>query len=284
MDLPGQFVGKDGSLGTKATLKEVNYNDRYNFNLLSLTRLLMSSWSITRGDKTAITVKSESGKVINFDIVILMVHGVIFACRFIQDADINAASTDFGVRLNINKAHRLLGHGDKESTRQTSKQPNWVITHGKMKPCLACAKTKANQKNLSKSSNTPKATELGGRVFLDLSKVTVSRSDGSDFELKKKWCKIMVDQATGEKWSKFTDTKSGMVEPTCKWMHRMKEKGMTIKVVQLDSAGEMSILKHELRVQTGNWKQSLSSHLETYHSITICLNLHLNICLDELEK
>ena len=115
MDLPGKFVGKDGSLGMKATLMEVNYNDKYNFNLLSLTRLLMSSWSITREAKTGITVESESGKVINFDIVILTVHGAIFACGIIRDADINAASTDTGVRLNINTAHRLLGHGDKES-------------------------------------------------------------------------------------------------------------------------------------------------------------------------
>ena len=41
----------------------------------------------------------------------------------------------------------------------------------------------------------------------------------------------MVDQATGKKWSEFTDTKSEMVEPTCEWMHKMKEKGMTIKVI-----------------------------------------------------
>ena len=83
MDLPGQFLGKDGSLGTKPTLTEVNYNDKYNFNLLSLTRLLMNGWSITRGDNTRITIESESVKVINFDIVILTVHGAIFACRFI---------------------------------------------------------------------------------------------------------------------------------------------------------------------------------------------------------
>ncbi len=128
MYLPGQFVGKDGSLGTKATLTEVNYNDKYNFNLLISTRLLMKGWSITRGDKTGITIESESGKVINFDILILTVRGAIFACRFIRDADINAASTDAGVKLNNDKAHRLLGHGDKESTQQTRKQLNWVIT------------------------------------------------------------------------------------------------------------------------------------------------------------
>ena len=57
-------------------------------------------------------------------------------------------------------------------------------------------KAKAKQKNVYKASTTPKSMGLGGRIFLDLSKVTVSRSDGSNFELKKKWWKIMVDQAT----------------------------------------------------------------------------------------
>ena len=61
MELPGQFIGKDGSSGMKATLTDVNYNPKYNFNLLSLTRLLMNGWRITSGDKTGITIKSENG-------------------------------------------------------------------------------------------------------------------------------------------------------------------------------------------------------------------------------
>ncbi len=43
MDFAGQFIGKDGSSGIKATLTDVNYNNRYNFNLVSLIRLL-SIW------------------------------------------------------------------------------------------------------------------------------------------------------------------------------------------------------------------------------------------------
>ena len=124
MDLPGRFIGKDGSSGMKATLTEVNYNPKYNFNLLSLTRLLINGWRITRGDKTGIIIKNVNKSEIVFDMVILTVRGAIFACRFIRDAYIDAASTDMGVRLNINKAHRLLGHGDEESTRQTAKHLN----------------------------------------------------------------------------------------------------------------------------------------------------------------
>ena len=106
----------------------------------------MNGWRITSGDKTGITIKSENGSEITFDIVILTVCGAIFACRFIQDADINAASTDAGVRLNIDKAHRLMGHGDEDSTCQTTKHLNWVITCRNMKPYMACTKAKAKKK------------------------------------------------------------------------------------------------------------------------------------------
>ena len=62
----------------------------------------------------------------------------------------------------------------------------------------------------------------------------------------------MVDQATGKKWSKFTDMQIGMVEPTCEWMHKMKEKGMAIKVIRLDPAGEN--VKLEIRSKSADWK------------------------------
>ena len=54
IDLPGQYVTKDGTLGLKATLTDVNFNETHNFNLMSLTRLLMRGWSIETGDETGI--------------------------------------------------------------------------------------------------------------------------------------------------------------------------------------------------------------------------------------
>ena len=116
MDIAGQFYGKDGSAGMKGTLTDVNYNNKYNFNLVSLTRLLMNGWKVTTGDNRGITVGNKDGNEIKFDIVIPTVRGAIFACRFIRDADIGAVSTDAGTTMNIEKVHRLLGHGDEEST------------------------------------------------------------------------------------------------------------------------------------------------------------------------
>ena len=129
-------------------------------------------------------------------------------------------STDAQTKMNIDKVHGLLVHGSEESTRQTAKQLEWALTRGKIKPCLHCARSKAKQKNVYKDSKSPKATEPGERVYLDLLKVTVSREGCLDFKMNQKNWKSIVDESTGKKWCDFTPTKSGMVEETCEWMQR----------------------------------------------------------------
>ena len=70
-----------------------------------------------------------------------------------------------------------------------------------MVTCIHCAKSKARKKNVSKASTSPKATVPGGRVYLDLSVVTVPKSDGTNVAIHQKNWKIMVDEATGKKWA-----------------------------------------------------------------------------------
>ena len=57
-----------------------------------------------------------------------------------------AACTDVGTKMNIQKAHGLLGHGDEESTRKTAQELGWILTRGTLMPCLCCAKEKATKK------------------------------------------------------------------------------------------------------------------------------------------
>ena len=111
------------------------------------------------------------------------------------------AGTESGAKMSIWKAHGLLGHGDKESTCQTAKELGWVITRGSLMPYLHCAKSKAKQKNVSESSSAEKATKPGKHIYLDLSKVTVLKSDDQEFKLGNKNWKILVNEATGKKWS-----------------------------------------------------------------------------------
>ena len=48
----------------------------------------------------------------------------------------------------------------------------------------------------------------------------------------------MVNKATEKKWSNFIDMKSGMVEWTCEFLHKMKSWGISVSVIQLNPARE----------------------------------------------
>ena len=80
-------------------------------------------------------------------------------------------------------------------------------------------------------SKSEKATKPREKIYLDLSKVTVLKSDGTEFDVQNKHWKIMVDKATGNKWCDLTETKSGMVERTCEFLHRMNSKGIPVKFI-----------------------------------------------------
>jgi len=252
IDLPGMFVAKDGSSGIEATLCDVNYHSGYNFNLLSLSKLLQNGWEITRGDSAGIIVKKGNCEVA-FDILIPTRRSVIFACRFVRYQDSASVSlTGIGAKMSIGRAHGLLGHGSEESTRQTAKELGWTITRGRMSPCEHCAVAKAKQKDVCKDSKSPKAEKPGGRVYLDLSKVTVSRADNSKFEIKNKWWCIVVDECTGKKWSMFYSSKDAMIEPTAEFFNLLKTRGIPISKVRLDPAGEN--LKLEKRCKSSDWQ------------------------------
>ena len=238
-------------MGLKATLTDVNYCEKLNFNLISLTWLLCSGWNITQGNPASIILTNGSGAVINFDIMIPTVHGAIFACQFMCNADVCVVCTDVGTKLNIQKAHDLSGHSDEESTRKTDLELGWILTKRMLKSCLHCAKAKARQKNVCKESTVPKADVPGGRVYLDLSMVTISKLDDTEFKLMKKLWKIIMDEATGKKWSNFTPTKKGIVQCTCEFMQKMKQKGIPVSKIRLEPAGENK--KLENRVGCVTW-------------------------------
>ena len=178
INISGQFVEKNGNQGLKATLTAVNYTPGSNFNVISVTRLLMQGWSIAEGNANRIILQSSTGEQINFDIVVKTAKGAIFATRFIRDVEVTGVSTESGTKMSINRAHSLLGHGDENSTKSSAKQLGCVITRGKLKPCEHCVCSKTKQKNVSKESVAEKSKRPCERVYLDLSKIIVPHSDG----------------------------------------------------------------------------------------------------------
>ncbi len=79
INVPGFFLGKDGRLGLKSCLQDVSFNEGLNFNLMSLTRMLVNDWKVTSRDANGIQIaKGESQ--IDIDIVIPTPKGAVFAC------------------------------------------------------------------------------------------------------------------------------------------------------------------------------------------------------------
>ena len=71
---------------------------------------------------------------------------------------------------------------------------------------------------------------------------------------KPNWC-IIVDECTQLKFSNFFDRKNGMVEPTCEKINKWKQKGIVVKYVRLDNAGENKLLMK--RSNSSDWKLGL---------------------------
>ena len=51
------------------------------------------------------------------------------------------------MKVNINKAHELLGHMNEYANRVVAKALGWKIMRGPMKPCEACSIRRSKQKN-----------------------------------------------------------------------------------------------------------------------------------------
>ena len=88
--------------------------------------------------------------------------------------------------MNITKAHGVFGHMHEDAVRKMANHMKITLTRRKLAPCKHYAKSKAKQKNVSRESQSKKATEVCERIYMDLSKVTVPKKDGTTFDINKK--------------------------------------------------------------------------------------------------
>jgi hypothetical protein len=216
MDICGQFVNHDGSLGIVATLTYVGFSTRHNFNVLSVTSLWQQGWSTQCGiSKGLIIIGPDGGSVINIDIVVGTTRGAVYVGRFVRllartdGVEISVANPSTKPRMmSILVAHRMLGHKSEDSTWQTAKALGITIMRGSMPVCKACALSKAKQKNVPKKSTVTRPFQ---RVHTDISQIKVLDEDQNEVTLSKTLWIIHVDAFTGKKVSAFTTTKNALV-------------------------------------------------------------------------
>ena len=242
-DIPGQFVDLDGALGLKATLGNCSYNKNHNFNLCSLARLLANGWFASKGNTGGTIIKNRSREAINFDTVVQTPQRSYLCMQVHPNKEAAALSTEAGTKVSIAEEHSLLWHDSEVANRLTTEALGWEITHRILEPHKYCAEADAKQKNTYRESQVKKATKSGGRIFLDLSEVTVRKTNDTEYELNNKHWKTMVGKATGKKQCDFTKTNSEVAECVCEQMDKMKARGILVKEIWLDPVGKNAKLE-----------------------------------------
>jgi hypothetical protein len=250
--LPGAVCDKEGHELYDAVINEVTYLPGAKYNLFSLSKMVRHGGWRLNGDKDALWIKKD-GQEICFNIVIPTPKGALYCMYYKRVGEMVMSVTDSSSKMNIMKAHNLLGHCGEDMTRTAVKAMGWVLSRP-WTPCESCAiATKAKQKNVLKESEHVKATKGANQIFLDIA--MVKKAKGGPPVMKPNW-RIMVDERTGMKFSDFYARKTGMVEPTCEMWHKWKTVGLEVRACRLDNAGENKMLQQ--RCEGVDWKLDIN--------------------------
>ena len=171
VDIPSLACDRYGNQQFEVTMTGVSLIPKGNFNIFSITRLLLAGWKIG-GDANSIWVKKVQW-TIRFDTRVTTAKGALFCIlmkRQIKKTEVSALLTT-GTTMSLTEAHTLLGHYNEEATKAAAGHFGWKITRGLNMVCQSCAGSKAKQKNVHKISTGKKATVPNGLLYHDLATV-----------------------------------------------------------------------------------------------------------------
>ncbi len=154
------------------------------------------------------------------------------------------------IKMNIERAHAILGHSSEDTTRQTAAALNMLITRGTLKTCKSCGISKAKQKNLNQESEGTKASKFNGQVYHDIATVKEGNKDKKPGQ-KTVW-HITAEETVNFKQSTFFVYKSEMPKDMCAFMQQEKARGHPIQIIRQDNAGKNK--KLVTLAQSKKWK------------------------------
>jgi hypothetical protein len=240
----GSIIGtvrdKHGRAVVRAMLKHVAHSPKIKFNLCSLSILIQDNWNL-KGISEMIWVENNNVKL-EFDIKITTASGVVY-CMYLQ-RDTELANP--AVFYNVTEAHERLGNYHKDATRATTKDIGLNLRKGGTKKCSACTIAKDKQKTVIKISDHVKSNVVGERMFLDLSSVKPPKKG---VKIPQPRWRMLVDEETNLKISHWYAKKNEMVDPTCELIKMLFNKGIVIKIIRLDNAGENIFFGKEMQKQ-----------------------------------
>jgi hypothetical protein len=224
------IIQKDGSK-KNITLKDCKYVPGMQVNLFSITKALENGWGISNNGPIINLIKDN--EIIKFDQVIPTETGSLIGLIMHPHKDYVNVVMSKGNKIDINLLHKILGHTNEDSIRNTAKYYG-IEVQNKMEKCVDCALSKAKQKSVKKYTNT-KSEVPGERLFIDISSVQYESLGGAKYWL------LIVDDCTDMCWSAFLRNKSDAGPRTIKFIKELSTKlgiGVQVMILRLDNAGE----------------------------------------------
>ena len=131
--------------------------------------------------------------------------------------------------MDVNEAHRVLGHPSEKILRDTLKL-NGVKPTGTLKTCDGCARAKATQKRTNKNTDT-KATKPDERYYMDTSGPYAQTIGGNRY-----WIKF-IDDYSKKSFDFYVVRKKSVSEIARALFARLKARNRTVKFLLCDNAG-----------------------------------------------
>jgi hypothetical protein len=214
------------------TLSDYKYAPGFSVCLFSLTKAIKNGWKLLNSGLVIVLWKGKD--VLKFDWINRTPDGVVCYAGMLtrtgehghcskdsesggegkvnsdlllrNDAKNDQDKKDKGklkpkAHWDINRFHKIFGHASKEPMKVTAKASAWKLT-GKLEPCKDCQMSNAQQKKVSKTTET-ESTTPGERMFVDMSSVSRHQSLGG----ARVWL-CAVDDATRCVWNHLLKSKS----------------------------------------------------------------------------
>ena len=157
--------------------------------------------------------------------------GFVSAFKFRPSNDL---IPDYGL-INIMDFHKQLGHPNQQSTKETAEKMQ-VTLEGRWETCEACSLAKSKQKNMNQV-NEHRSIIPGERLYTDISYI-----NGESLGGKVYW-DLVVDEATGMKFSGFIKKKSDFGPYLVETIRKITNKYHPVKYIRCDRAGENEMVE-----------------------------------------
>jgi hypothetical protein len=133
--------------------------------------------------------------------------------------------------MHVMEAHEKLGHPNEKTTRLTMESFGWKTT-GEMEPCDACLRFNAKSKAVSHNPTATRVELPGERLLMDTTGPYKMSAGGTKYDIH------VVDQTSEMGWEAHVAQRSAVPEIFNRHCKLLKGKGMSVKQLRCDNAGE----------------------------------------------